>query len=284
MNLLKHFRNWSLLVFLFALGCSSDKSADEDFLVTIETPQGDMKVILYDETPLHKANFVKLAKEGKYDGTLWHRIIEGFMIQGGDVYGNNQEPEGARIPAEIVPGFFHTKGSLAAARQGDQINPERKSSSCQFYIVHGETYDRLTTDLYQLNTKFGEMLNSDPQKYQDIITAYQEAATSGGQKGAIDYIFSQREFVAASTDSDFYQPLPGNKDAAYKKAGGGTTSLDGQYTVFGQVVEGLDVVDKIAATTTGPGDKPLEDIDMKVRVDNVSKDEITSKYGYEYKQ
>ncbi len=267
----------------FALwGCDSTADGDSDYLITIKTPMGDMKAILYDETPLHKANFLKLAEEGKYDNTLWHRVIEGFMIQGGDVYGGNREPEGGRIPAEIRPNLYHVKGALAAARQGDGINPERKSSSCQFYIVHGEAYDKLVTDLALLNAKFGEMVNQDPQGYQDIIEGYQQAVTVGGQRGAIDFIYEQRDLVAAETQSDFRRPLGGQKDEIYREAGSGSPFLDEGYTVFGQVVEGLDVIDKIAAVQTGPGDKPLEEIDMTIKVSTMAKSKITEKYGYEY--
>lgn len=267
---------------LVFVGCGPGESESTDYVVTIETPMGDMKAILYEETPLHKENFVKLAKEGKYDNTLWHRVIQEFMIQGGDVYGGNQEPEGGRIPAEIVPGKYHVKGALAAARQGNQVNPQRKSSSCQFYIVQGQPYDMLVTDLGLLNTKFGEMCNNDPQKHQEVIEGYQEAIAAGGQRGAINFITSKKELVATETQTDFYKPMGAAEEAAYKAAGAGTPFLDNEYTVFGMVVEGLDVIDKIAAVQTGPGDKPLEELDMKVSVKQVLKSEITEKYGYEY--
>ncbi|MEM9328245.1 MAG: peptidylprolyl isomerase [Bacteroidota bacterium] len=280
------YKAWALPLavgMIMLAGCSgSTNSADMDYLVTIQTPMGSMKAILYEETPLHKANFLKLAEEGKYDNTLWHRVIEGFMIQGGDVYGGNQEPEGGRIPAEIVPGLFHVKGALAAARQGDQINPEKKSSSCQFYIVDGEPYERLTTNLGLLNSKFGEMVNSDADLYRDILLSYQEALQTGGREGAIGYVYSIKDQIAEATNTNFEQPLPPDQDAAYKAAGAGTMFLDSQYTVFGKVVEGLDVIDKIAAVETGQGDKPTEEIDMTMKVESVPKAEITEKYGYQY--
>ncbi len=272
----------AVVMALVLVGCGPGESESVDYLITIETPKGDMKAILYDETPLHKENFIKLAKEGKYDNTLWHRVIQEFMIQGGDVYGGNQEPEGGRIPAEIVPGKFHVKGALAAARQGNQINPERKSSSCQFYIVQGQPYDMLVTDLGLLNAKFGEMCNNDPQKHQEVIEGYQEAIAAGGQRGAINYISSKKDLVAKETETDFYKPMAAGAEQAYKAAGAGTPFLDNEYTVFGMVVEGLDVIDKIAAVQTAPGDNPLEDLDMQVSVKEVLKSEITEKYGYEY--
>ena len=118
------------------------KPKKKDDLVIIHTPFGDMTVLLYEETPLHKANFLRLAKSGAYDSTIWHRVIEDFMIQGGDV----TKKQGStatdldNVPAEIDRGFYHTKGALAAARTGDNVNPERKSSSCQFYIVQSIIY------------------------------------------------------------------------------------------------------------------------------------------------
>ena len=276
------FQSLFLVSILLLVGCSSAKSENEDYLIEIKTPMGDMKAILFEETPLHKANFIKLVEEGKYDNTLWHRVIEGFMIQGGDVYGGNREPEGSRIPAEIVEGLYHVKGAIAAARQGNQINPEKKSSSCQFYIVHGEPYEVLTTDLYQLNNAFGELVNSDPERFNDLIFKYQEAVTNNGQRGGINFILSQREFIESETNRDFGFALTPNQEKAYKEAGFGTNSLDGEYTVFGKVVEGLAVIDKIAKVPTGNANKPLEDIDMTISLKTVPKSEITEKYGYSY--
>ncbi len=273
-----------LTAILWVSGCGSDAGGGEvDYLVTIKTPMGNMKAILYEETPLHKSNFLDLAREGKYDNTKWHRIIEGFMIQGGDVYGGNREPEGSRIPAEIVPGLYHIKGALAAARQGDGVNPEKKSSSCQFYIVDGESYDILTTNLGLLNAKFSEMVQADPQGNRDVIMEYQEALQTGGQRGAIKYVCDIKDRISEATGTDFTQPMLSEEQGkCYKDAGGGAASLDGEYTVFGQVVEGLDVIDKIAAVQTGPGDRPLQELTMTMEVTKVAKSEITEKYGYEY--
>jgi peptidyl-prolyl cis-trans isomerase B (cyclophilin B) len=169
-----------LLIFIsfFAIMCESCHSSKS---YVINTTQGDIKVQLYDKTPLHKANFEKLVKEHAYDGVLFHRIIEGFMIQTGDL-STKQNPiktEGEMIPAEFVPEYVHKKGALAAARIGDAVNPQKKSSASQFYIVQ---------------------------------------ATEG------------------------------------------TPFLDQNYTVFGEVIEGLDVVDKIAKVKTNARDYPLEDI------------------------
>mgnify|MGYP000899732411 CR=1 len=190
-------------------------------MVIISTSLGDIKVKLYNETPYHRDNFLKLAKEAYYDNTLFHRVIKGFMIQGGDPDSKNATPEqslgmggpGYTLPAEINPNLFHKKGALSAARTGDQMNPQRRSSGSQFYVVQGKTYT--DEELKQMEAR--GFVFSDAQK-----TAY--------------------------------------------KTIGGTPFLDAQYTVFGEVVEGLDVLDKIAATETKPGDRPAKDVKMTVKI------------------
>ncbi len=197
-------------------------TAPTECLVEIETEYGTMTIQLSNATPQHRDNFIKLAEEGFYDGTLFHRVIKGFMIQGGDPLSRNPQP-GARIgtggpgytiPAEFVDSLYHVKGAIAAARQGDAVNPEKRSSGSQFYIVQGKTF-------------------SD-----------EELATVESRKG-FRYTREQRE--------------------AYKTIGG-TPFLDGDYTVFGKVIKGLEVIDKIASVETNPGDRPKKDVKMKVRV------------------
>ena len=196
--------------------------APEKCLVEIETDFGTMTVELFNATPKHRDNFLKLADEGYFDGTLFHRIIPNFMIQGGDP-NSKGAPAGAQlgtggpgytIPAEFVDSLVHIKGTLAAARTGDAVNPKRESSGSQFYIVQGGP---VTDDfLDQIEARMGK-------KYS-----------------------------------------PENR-AAYK-ALGGTPHLDFQYTAFGRVVAGLDVLDKIAAVQTARGDRPLSDVKMKMKV------------------
>lgn len=180
----------------------------KDMLVTISTQFGEMKLILFDDTPLHKANFLKLARQGFYDSTTFHRIIDNFMIQGGDgkTKGSSSGMPGAgdisyQIPAEIVPTHKHVRGAVAAARMGDRINPKRESSGSQFYIVENHQ---------------------------------------------------------------------------------GSPHLDNAYTVFGQVIAGLEVVDKIAEQPKGYMDRPLNPIRMAVKVEKLKKKKITKLYGYHY--
>lgn len=194
-----------------------------DTLVKISTVYGDILIKLYDNTPLHKANFIKLAQDSFYDGTIFHRVIRSFMIQGGDPDSRNPKP-GAQygmggpnytVPAEFNKENIHKKGALAAARMGDQMNPQRASSGSQFYIVQGQVMTR--EYLQQMSRQTG--VTYTEEQIQTYCTI------------------------------------------------GGTPFLDMQYTVFGEVVEGLDVVDKIANAPTQPGDRPVTDVVMKVTLE-----------------
>ncbi len=189
-------------------------------MVVIKTEFGDMKVRLYDETPQHRDNFIKLVKEGYYNDLLFHRVIKNFMIQGGDPNSRNAGPNaqlgaggpGYTIPAEFNSKFFHKKGALSAARQGDAVNPTKASSGSQFYIVQGQTYTEQQLRSFAAN--YG--MNITPEQIEAYTTV------------------------------------------------GGTPHLDNNYTVFGEVVEGLDVIDKIAAVPTQPGDRPVKDVKMTI--------------------
>ena len=221
------------IVFLFFVlilaSCSSVKKTNSQMVntdtttyVIIETPYGNMKVKLYNETPKHRDNFVKLAREGYYNDLLFHRVINGFMIQGGDPNSRNAKPgqmlgDGGpnyTIPAEFNDTLIHKKGALAAARMGDQVNPRKESSGCQFYIVQGAVYDSAQLQLFQ--QRMGKKFTDGQMKTYTTI--------------------------------------------------GGTPHLDGDYTVFGEVVEGLDVIDKIAAVKCDRTDRPLTDVKMKISV------------------
>lgn len=184
--------------------------------VKMVTNYGDMVLLLYDETPLHRDNFVKLVKDGTYNGLLFHRVIEHFMVQAGDPQSRDAKP-GARlgagtlgytVPAEIKPGLFHKRGALCAARQGDEVNPKRESSASQFYIVQGNVWSE--ADLNMMEQRFGKHFTDEQRQVYTTL--------------------------------------------------GGTPHLDGDYTVFGELVEGMDVVNKIAAAPRDRFDRPVEDI------------------------
>ena len=236
--------------------------------VKIQTMFGDMIVRLYDETPIHRDNFVKLVKEGYYDGTLFHRVIKDFMIQGGDP-DSKGAPAGKMLgiggpdytlEAEIKEGLFHKRGALAAARQGDEVNPERRSSGSQFYIVWGQVYNEGQIRQFSRQMKM--------QKVQDVFTklASEHRAeimqmrrdrNRAGLQEMQDRLAAEAEKQAAD-----FAGLTEEQQKVYTTLGG-TPHLDGQYTVFGEVEEGLDVVEMIQSSATGRGDRPVDDIEMR---------------------
>jgi len=231
---------------------------------------GDIIVRLYDETPIHRDNFIKLAKEGYYDGTLFHRVIKDFMIQGGDP-DSKGAPAGKMLgvggpdytlEAEIKPDLLHKRGALAAARQGDEVNPERRSSGSQFYIVWGQVYNE-----GQLR-QFSKQLRM--QKIQDAFNAL-----ASEHRAEIMQMRRERNRVGLQNLQDRLAVEAENKvgkegltDKQLKQYStiGGTPHLDGQYTVFGEVEEGLEIVEMIQATATGRADRPVDDIEMRMTV------------------
>lgn len=255
-----------------------------DELVTISTPYGEMIVILFDETPKHKANFLKLIKNGFYDSLLFHRVIKDFMIQGGDPDSKIAAPNaplgrggpGYTIPAEINPRFFHRKGALAAARQGDRVNPHRASSGSQFYLVHGDTIQE--KDLVPVNKQIVQdclrKIKPNTPLSDSLMPAYREGREAFEAKLAdmSDEIYKETGFRLA---------VPQERVDVYTNSGG-APHLDDQYTVFGQVIVGLEVIDKIAEVKTGRGNRPVEDVKMSITTTRMKKKKITKLYGYVY--
>lgn len=231
--------------------------------VKLETTMGDIVVELYNETPQHRDNFVKLVQEGYYDGVLFHRVIKDFMIQTGDGNSKTAGPDatlgdgdpGYTIPAEFVyPKYFHKRGALAAARTGDQVNPERRSSGSQFYIVTGKIYssDELKMMTQRLKQDiFRRLVNENHAQIETL----QRNQDNEGLNELQNRLIQQTEAEAAQSPFSFTD----EQIDAYTSVGG-TPHLDGQYTVFGQVIEGMDVVDKIQNAQTGRMDRPVSDI------------------------
>ena len=228
-----------LLLLLIPALCVAQNRKKKDYLVSLTTPFGTMQLVLYDQTPKHKENFIKLVNQKVYDSLLFHRIIPLFMIQGGDPKSRKAEPDqplgngdvGYTIPAEFVPTLFHKKGALAAARDN---NPQKASSGCQFYIVQGRVWDDegLQKQLTRIETLKGHM-PTDEQK-------------------------------------QVYKTL------------GGAPHLDGNYTVFGEVISGLAVVDSVVKQPRNELDRPLKDIRMTMTGAWVKKKRITKQYGHIY--
>ena len=237
---------------------------DGDTLILIETPYGNMKIKLYDQTPKHKANFIKLAKKGYYNDLLFHRVINQFMIQGGDPDSKNATSEkmlgnggpGYEIDAEFNDSLFHKKGVIAAAREGDDVNPLKKSSGSQFYIVQGRIFTDEELDKLEEQSSVGNYIASHPEITKEA-TNYRITGNNSAFNKLIEAIKKKDNFKITKI-SDY-------KRTIYKTIGG-TPHLDNNYTVFGELVEGLDVIDKIAAVKTDKNDRPIEDVKMTIKV------------------
>lgn len=235
--------------------------------VLMRTSLGDITIRLYDDTPKHTANFLKLAKEGYYNGTLFHRVIRDFMIQGGDPDSRNAKPgqplgmgdPSYTVPAEFVyPKYFHKRGALAAARQGDNVNPEKASSGSQFYIVTGKVYTPGQLDQMEVRLKHQQMqqiFDSLARENRNSIMAMRRNRDQAGLQQLQDSLVKQTEAIAAKNPAKF---TPEQREA-YTTVGG-TPHLDGSYTVFGEVIKGMDVVDSIQKVATDGSDRPKEDV------------------------
>ena len=219
----KIFYLFLLVITVFNTNCLAQKKKKQT-KVLISTEFGDIKIALYNETPKHRDNFIKLVKESFYDSLLFHRVMENFMIQGGDPESKNAKPgimlgnggPGYTIPAEFDTNLIHKKGALAAARQPDNVNPKKESSGSQFYIVQGKRFEKEEIDKF--NSRKGNPINYSDEQYKT------------------------------------YEEL------------GGYPPLDMEYTVFGEVIDGLDVIDKIAAVQTDRRNRPKEDVKMTMKI------------------
>ncbi len=244
----------------------------KEITVTIETSMGNLVVKLYNQTPLHRDNFIKLVNDKFYEGLLFHRVISNFMIQGGDPDSRNATPgtmlgnggPGYQVTAEFRPGLFHKKGALAAARQGDNVNPEKKSSGSQFYIVQGSVF---TND--QLNMMEKKM--NDQLKNQ-LMMEYVNQSAQKALKNKIDSLVKINDQttlnqVGLEIESKIAHQLTPDKQFRFSEEQrkiyttiGGTPHLDGAYTVFGEVISGIETVDKIAAVATDKNNRPVDDV------------------------
>ena len=241
-----------------------NNKAVQEKIILIETNLGNIKVKLYNETPQHRDNFVKLVNEGYYNGLIFHRVIKDFMVQGGDPQSRNPQPgrqygsggPDYTVPAEFNTAFIHKKGALSAARTGDQVNPEKRSSGSQFYIVQGKKMSDPELDQMEVN------VSQQPLQamFHKIVTDRAQALTAQGVEVNYDALVDEvRQQVLATWETmDKFKYSPTAREV-YKTLGG-TPFLDGGYTVFGETIEGLDVIDKIAAVETAPGDRPVQDV------------------------
>ena len=257
-----------LFVSVFMLSLCPLHAQETETLVLIDTDMGKIKVKLFNDTPLHRDNFIKNVKEHRYDGLLFHRVIKQFMIQGGDI-NSKDAPLDAHlgdgdldytIPAEFVyPKYFHKKGALSAARQGDNVNPKKESSGCQFYIVTGKVFNDSTLlgmESQMNENKINVIFNTLAQKHMKEIYKMRKANDENGLYDLQEKLFAEAQEMAAKQPEFHFTP---EQIEAYTTVGG-TPHLDGEYTVFGEVVKGLDIVDKIQQVKTDRSDRPEEDV------------------------
>ena len=232
-------RKLLLLFLLIPVLSIAQNRKKKDYLVSLNTAFGTMRIVLYDQTPKYKENFIKLVNQKFYDSLLFHRVIPLFMIQGGDPNSRKAQADqplgngdvGYKIPAEFVPALFHKKGALAAARDG---NPEKASSGCQFYIVQGRVWD------------------------------------DAGLQKQLDRIQTMKGRLPTEEQKQVYKTL------------GGVPHLDGNYTVFGEVIDGLAIIDSVAKQPRNEMDRPVKDVRMTMTGDWIKKKKITKRYGYKY--
>jgi len=264
-----------ILAAIFVASCNTTPEIDYDVLV--KTEYGDLKIKLYDETPKHKENFLKLANEGFFNDLLFHRVIKDFMIQGGDPESKNAKPDamlgaggpGYTLPAEFNPKFYHKKGALAAARQGDEMNPKKESSGSQFYIVQGKVYtaEEITSLEEQIaQGKKGNAVGNYIRNNPEMLAKFQ-AMQANAEFAKMDSVAAEIEakLVAEMGEAAFKFALSDSIKKVYQTIGG-TPFLDNEYTVFGEVVEGLNVIDSIAKVNANGASRPMKDIKMTVEV------------------
>ena len=256
-----------LLLTLLVLGSFIKKSDEVEVIMT--TSKGELILKLYNQTPIHRDNFIKLINNQFYNGISFHRVIKNFMAQAGDP--NSRDPEytgslgnnseGETLPAEIYPFLFHKKGALAAARMGDQVNPEKRSSGSQFYIVQGKKYNR--NQLTQMEARINQQLegnlvgiflkDSSNREYMNRVKVCQQ----NGWMDSLNLVVGEiKNMVLKDVDKFTFSE---EQLKAYETVGG-TPFLDNGYTVFGEVVSGIDIIDSICTSPTLPGDKPKDPI------------------------
>jgi peptidyl-prolyl cis-trans isomerase B (cyclophilin B) len=284
----------SFFCLMMITGCGGEKKD----VIVFETPYGEMRAVLYDETPIHKENFLKLARSGQYDSIIFHRVIENFMIQTGDLSTGRAEKDADwRLEAEFRPDkYYHKKGALAAARYGDETNPQKKSSGSQFYIIDGDTFDdeglqtraerRQFLKLYGL---FQRVIKTDKaieltEKWAYHTNKYAEDTTYDFARAQEGLIMESQSILEKVYKTSLDDPGFNEEQRQLYATVGGAPHLDGEYTVFGQVLEGLEIIDKIAAVSTNDRDKPLEDVRLLVRVETISLSEFEERYGKHLKK
>ena len=253
------------MLMAFSLTAISCASGEQETIVALETTAGTIRLKLYDDTPGHRDNFLQNVKQGLYDGVTFHRIIRNFMIQTGDPFTRPGEvadttKKDPTIPAEIVyPRHYHKRGSIGAAREGDDENPRKESNKFQFYIVTGKHYsDAGLSELERIayQNKVEKIYNENTKNYTARLDAMRRQRDRDGVSDLLDSILTEAQAEVAANPP---APFTSEQKRIYKSRGG-SPWLDGEYTVFGEVIEGMKIVEDIERVKTGSGDKPLREI------------------------
>ncbi|MDD2197552.1 MAG: peptidylprolyl isomerase [Bacteroidales bacterium] len=270
----KFFLKLALIVSLSTLisGCGTKgKQENNDVVnITIETDFGDIKAVLYNQTPKHRDNFVKNTEQGSYEGVIFHRVIENFMIQSGDpatginFMGDTDKLKKFEnvVDAEFNNGLIHKKGAIAAARMADNVNPLKQSSSTQFYIVQGRVFT--PEELNKL--AFQRTENAKNAAVNKLIMDKAEKMIDEGKNPNLSELHIQLKDTIEIIKSKLEPYVFTEEQINAYTTVGGTPHLDGDYTIFGEVIEGFEVIDKIAAVKTNAMDKPVSDVKMKVKI------------------
>jgi cyclophilin family peptidyl-prolyl cis-trans isomerase len=268
----------TFIIALLAILLVACTSKPKDTLISIKTPYGEIIVKLYDSTLKHKENFIKLADAGYFNGTLFHRVIQDFMIQGGDPDSKNAAPgvllgdgdTSYTIPFEYVPSYLHKRGAFAAARESDDVNPLKASSASQFYIVKGKVFTNDELDAVELKVErrtkqyiMMDLLKKEGK--EEELKAFRQMADKRDTANIRLIINKYRNAVEAQYMRTKPFKLTEEQRRVYTTVGG-TPHLDGAYTVFGEVVSGMEIVDQIAAVQTDTNDRPVQDIRMTIKV------------------
>ncbi len=269
-------KNWGYMLVLFLLvagfSCGNTKQSEGEADALIKTPYGEIKIKLYEKTEEHRKNFEKLIKENFYHDLLFHRVIQNFMIQGGDPESKNAEPGKMlgggsldyTLPAEIFPEFYHKRGTVAAARRGGPSNPEKRSSASQFYIVQGRIFSPGALDTLEMAKNqqlINDLMREQMMAAQAEMEQYRQNNDRDGFNRRVAEIRALVDSLVEARGMGFrFTP----EQREFYSTVGGYPSLDGEYTVFGEVVEGMDVVDKIAALETDANDRPVQDVKMEI--------------------